>query len=112
MESLLTKHRVTDFEIIGPYKLRVFFEDDTYQEINFRPVLVGRMYSPLKKLSFFNQVCLEADGVLTWPSGVDFSPRHTISLAREIACLVEECQRMEKGVQSKYFFGRITADSF
>ena len=97
MESLLTKHRVTDFEIIGPYRLRVFFEDDTYQEINFRPVLVGRMYSPLKKLSFFNQVCLEADGVLTWPNGVDFSPDTLYHWPEKLPALLKNAREWRRG---------------
>ena len=97
MESLLTKHRVADFEIIGPYRLRVFFEDDTYQEINFRPVLVGRMYSPLKKLSFFNQVCLEADGVLTWPNGVDFSPDTLYHWPEKLPALLKNAREWRRG---------------
>ncbi len=71
MESIL--HSVMSFKVLGPYRLRVFFEDDAHQDIDFRPVLAGRIFSPLKDLSLFNQVSIE-DDLLTWPNGAEFSP--------------------------------------
>jgi hypothetical protein len=34
-------HRVRSFEIAGPYTLRVRFEDEAVQTIDFLPVLAG-----------------------------------------------------------------------
>jgi hypothetical protein len=39
-------------EIVGPYRLRVGFEDATEQVIDFLPVLFGEMYEPLRDLPF------------------------------------------------------------
>jgi hypothetical protein len=68
-------HRVTRFEIVGPYTLRVGFEDGTEQRINFRPVLQGIVFGPLQDLSTFNAVVLDREiSTLTWPNGADFDP--------------------------------------
>ena len=77
MKKCLIKHRVKSFEIIAPYTIKVQFEDDTSQAINFRPILGGRMYLPLRDLEFFNKVFV-SDGLatLTWPNGADFNPDH------------------------------------
>jgi hypothetical protein len=68
-------HRVTRFEIVGPYTLSVGFEDGTEQLINFRPVLQGTVFGPLQDLSTFNAVVLDREiSTLTWPNGADFDP--------------------------------------
>src|SRR5215210_5736910 len=68
-------HRVRSFEIVSPYTLQVRFDDETKQTINFRPVLAGEMYAPLRDLSLFNQVRLDPEvHTLVWPNGADFDP--------------------------------------
>ena len=68
-------HRVARFDIVGPYTLSVSFADGTAQEINFRPVLRGVLFGPLRDLSVFNAVRLDQEvGTLTWPNGADFDP--------------------------------------
>jgi hypothetical protein len=68
-------HRIEHFEILGPYRLRVRFDDDSQQEIDFRPVLEGDVFGPLQDLSVFNAVALDREaGTLTWPNGADFDP--------------------------------------
>ena len=37
-------YRVVFFEIQGPYTLRVCFDDDTEQVIDFRPTLEGELF--------------------------------------------------------------------
>ena len=37
-------HSVRSFEIVGPYTLRVRFEDNRDQTIDFEPILAGEMY--------------------------------------------------------------------
>ena len=66
---------VTSFEIVNDYTLRVMFDDNTEQVIDFEPVLYGEMYSRLRDLSFFNQVKLDEEvHTLVWPNGADFDP--------------------------------------
>jgi len=68
-------HRVIRFEIVGPHTLKVGFEDDTKQRIDFAPVLRGVIFGPLQDLATFNAVVLDPEaGTLTWPNGADFDP--------------------------------------
>ena len=66
---------VTHFEIVRPYVLRVIFNDNSEQTINFEPVLYGELFRPLRDIDFFNQVCLDNEThTLVWPNGADFDP--------------------------------------
>ena len=68
-------HRVISFAIVAPYTLRVGFEDDTLQVIDFQPILAGNFYGPLRDIHFFNQVKLDPEvHTLVWPNGADFDP--------------------------------------
>ncbi len=68
-------YRVRSFEVVSPYTLRVRFDDDTEQTIDFRPVLAGELYGPLRDLELFNQVRIDREvQTLVWPNGADFDP--------------------------------------
>jgi hypothetical protein len=68
-------HRVVSFSIVGPYTLRVTFDDATAQVIDFSPVLAGKLYGPLRDVSLFNRVQIDPEvHTLTWPNGADFDP--------------------------------------
>lgn len=68
-------YRVVSFEIVEPYVLRVVFDDDTEQTIDFRPVLAGELYGPLRDLALFRQVEIDPHfHTLVWPNGADFHP--------------------------------------
>lgn len=68
-------YRVRSFEIVAPYTLRVRFDDNTWQTINFQPILAGELYEPLRDLSLFNQVQIDPEiHTLVWPNGADFDP--------------------------------------
>src|SRR6266404_2487627 len=68
-------YRVVGFEIVAPHTLRVRFDDDTAQIIDFRPVLSGELYSPLNDLNLFNRVRIDPEvHTLVWPNGADFDP--------------------------------------
>ncbi len=67
--------RVVSFEIVAAYILRVCFDDGTSQTINFRPILAGEVYRPLRDLNLFNQVTIDREvRTLVWPNGADFDP--------------------------------------
>lgn len=73
MNHLLVK--VTDFTIVGDYTLRVEFDDNTAQMIDFAPVLHGYYFGPLRDLALFNQVRLDPEiHTLVWPNDADFDP--------------------------------------
>jgi len=46
-------YHITEFEITAPYTLRIKFNDDTEQTIDFEPILHGEIYSPLRDLGLF-----------------------------------------------------------
>ena len=67
--------QVTSVEPIGPYTLRVGFDDRTFQIIDFRPVLQGELYGPLRDPDVFAQVHIDPEvQTLVWPNGADFDP--------------------------------------
>ena len=68
-------HVVKRLEIVGPYRLRIEFEDGVSRTIDFRPVLEGEIYGPLQDLSLFNEVTVDPEiKTLVWPNGADFDP--------------------------------------
>ena len=68
-------YRVRSFEAFAPYTLRVEFDDNTKQTINFQPVLAGDLYGPLHDVFIFNQVRVDLEvHTLVWPNGADFDP--------------------------------------
>lgn len=68
-------HRVIWFRIEGPYILRVRFDDNSEQAIDFRPVLSGDLFGPLRDPATFNAVRLDSEvHTLVWPNGADFDP--------------------------------------
>lgn len=61
--------------MVSPYTLKLRFDDDTEQVINFEPVLRGQLYGPLRDLKLFNQFRLDPEvRTITWPNGADFDP--------------------------------------
>ena len=68
-------YRVESFEIVAPHTLRLTFDDDTQQVIDFKPVLAGEVFGPLKDLALFIQVKIDPEvQTLVWPNGADFDP--------------------------------------
>ena len=68
-------YRVVSFEIVGNYRIRVRFNDETTQVIDFRPVLEGELFGPLMDEVLFNQVRIDSEvHTLVWPNGADFDP--------------------------------------
>jgi hypothetical protein len=68
-------HKVTAFQIVGPYHIRIEFADGLVRTIDFRPILEGEIYGPLRELNQFNSVALDPEvHTLVWPNGADFDP--------------------------------------
>ncbi len=67
--------RVTAFNKVAPFTLRVVFDDGAARIVDFLPVLEGEMYGPLKDGDVFDQVSLDPEAhTLVWPNGADFDP--------------------------------------
>ena len=68
-------YRVEHFDIVGPYTLALRFDDGSSQRIDFRSVLEGEVFGPLRDLKVFNAVELDPTfGTIQWPNGADFDP--------------------------------------
>ena len=66
---------VTGYSIVGPYTLRITFDDCTSKTIDFWPILRGELYGPLRDRALFERVRLDPEiGTLVWPNGADFDP--------------------------------------
>lgn len=62
-------------QIVGPYCIRIVFADGVVRTIDFRPILEGELYGPLRDLDQFNAVSLDPEvHTLVWPNGADFDP--------------------------------------
>ena len=86
-------YRVVGFEVVGPYTLRIEFDDGTEQVIDFRPVLEGALYGPLQDETVFDQVEIDPEAhILVWPNGADFDPETLHDWPK----YAEEMKRMAK----------------
>ena len=89
-------YRVIAFQIVSPYTLRVEFDDQTQQTIDFKPVLGGELFGPLRELSTFNQVQIDPEvRTLVWPNGADFDPETLHDWPRYAQALAERARRWE-----------------
>ena len=96
-------YRVIDFRIVGPYKLRVAFDDETEQVIDFRPVLEGPMYGPLQDVNLFNQVRIDPEvHTLVWPNGADFDPETLHDWPKYAEDLKRMAKQWAKKIASNY----------
>jgi hypothetical protein len=87
-------YKVTNFEIVDDYTIRVEFDDSTEQVINFEPVLYGEIWGPLRDLTLFSQVELDSVAhTLTWPNGADFDPETLRNWPDYVDELVERTQK-------------------
>ncbi|HUZ92788.1 MAG TPA: DUF2442 domain-containing protein [Candidatus Paceibacterota bacterium] len=92
-EDYLIKHSVKAFEIVGPWKLRLTFEDRVEKEVDLKGIDFG-FYAPLAELEYFNKVHLTDDlFTLEWPNGADFNPDTLYYWEERRAGWLEESRR-------------------
>jgi hypothetical protein len=53
--------RIKSFAMVSAYTLRLVFDDELEQVIDFQPVLTGERYGPLRDLRLFNRVRIDPD---------------------------------------------------
>ncbi len=81
---------VVNFEIIDNYTVRVRFDDESEQTIDFEPILLGPLFGQLRDLDLFQQVELDpALGTLVWPNGADIAPDVLYDWPNQVAAIVE-----------------------
>ena len=96
---------VIGFQHVGPYTLHVQFDDGAEQTIDFRPVLHGNLYAPLRDHEFFRQVHIDPDfPTLIWPNGADFDPatlRYWPEYLPHLLEIVEKWKRNEQPIRAE-----------
>src|SRR5260370_922022 len=81
-------YRVQSFQHVAPYTLRIHFDDETEQVIDFEPVLAGKLFRPLRARALFRQVQIDAEThPLVWPNGADFDQTRVCVSASIWTCL-------------------------
>jgi Protein of unknown function (DUF2442) len=89
-------YRVKSFQFVAPYTLRVQFDDQTEQVINFEPVLAGELYRPLRDLALFNQAQIDPEvHTLVWPNGADFDPATLHDWPKQAEALATQARQWE-----------------
>ena len=90
-------YRVRSFRIVGEYMLGVTFDDQTEQVIDFRQVLAGKLFGPLRDLTLFNQVQIDSEvHTLVWPNGADFDPATLHDWPDHVDALVDRARIWER----------------
>src|SRR5216683_846308 len=91
-------HRVKSFEVVGPYRLRIEFADGLVRTIDFRGILEGDLYGPLRDLAAFNAVSLDREvHTIVWPNGADFDPAILHDWPQHEAAMMALAQRWAEG---------------
>ena len=89
-------YRVRSVEIVAPFTLQLQFDDAAERRIDFRPVLAGELFGPLRDVELFNQVRLDPEiHTLVWPNGADFDPATLHDWPSHEAALRALAQRWE-----------------
>ena len=80
MEQLVD---ITAVEVIGPYRLRLTFQDGTVGEVEFTERQWRGVFEPLRDPEYFARVEVDPEaGTITWPNGLDMAPEPLYSEAR------------------------------
>lgn len=67
--------RITSATVLGHYRLRLGFSDDSTREIDLTGELRGPVFEPLTDPDYFAQVQVDDNlGTVVWPNRVDLDP--------------------------------------
>lgn len=66
---------IVEAEVLGPYRIRVVFDDGLEWVVDLEPILYGGMFGPLRDPAFFAQMRLDPEWqTVVWPNDADFDP--------------------------------------
>ncbi|HEY5287682.1 MAG TPA: DUF2442 domain-containing protein [Solirubrobacteraceae bacterium] len=67
--------RVISVDVLGHYKLRLDFSDDSTRDVDLTGELHGPVFEPLADPGYFAQVQVDDQlGTVVWPNGADLDP--------------------------------------
>jgi hypothetical protein len=66
---------VVGVAVIGPYRLRLLFDDGMAGDVDFSSRHWGGVLEPLRDPAFFAQVRVDPEAAtIVWPNGIDMAP--------------------------------------
>lgn len=75
---------ITEVEVIGPYRLRLTFDDGTAGDVDFSAREWRGVFEPLRDPDYFARVTVDSEaGTVRWPNGVDMAPEPLYAAVRE-----------------------------
>jgi len=93
-------HKVISFEHVAPFTLRIIFEDDSEQVIDFKPVLGGEVFGQLLDPALFSTVRIEPNfHTLEWYNGADFNPNLLYDWNKYLPQLIDQTKRWENNLK-------------
>lgn len=66
---------VVGVAVVGPYRLRLLFDDGMVGDVDFSSRQWSGVLEPLRDPSFFAQVRVDPEAAtIVWPDGIDMAP--------------------------------------
>ena len=73
---------ILEAHIVGPYLLRLKFNDGTCKTVDVSSLLAGPVFEPLKDRAYFERMTVDPIcKTVVWPNGADFAPEALHQLA-------------------------------
>ena len=95
-------YRVRSFERLAAYTLRIKFDDGIERTIDFRPILAGELYGPLRDPMVFKQVQIDPEvHTLVWPTGADFDPATLHDWPQHREAFIARARQWESAAESE-----------
>ena len=89
---------VSQGEVCSGTEFVKLLDDRSEQVIDFRPVLSGELFGPLRDPALFCQVRLDPEVLtLVWPNGADFDPATLHDWPDQVKALQAMARRWEAG---------------
>ena len=75
---------IVSAEVVGPYSLRIVFDDGVTRQVNLRPLLWGPVFEPLLDPAYFARVRVDSVcRTVVWPNEADLAPEALYELPDE-----------------------------
>lgn len=83
MVAVEALHDITAVEVVGDFRLRLAFDDQTVGEVDFADRSWPGVLEPLGDPDYFSRVRVDPElGTIAWPNGVDLAPEPLYEEAR------------------------------
>ncbi|HBU08298.1 MAG: hypothetical protein A2Y42_01640 [Omnitrophica WOR_2 bacterium GWB2_45_9] len=78
-------HWIINVSYLDGYKLKLKFENNEYKVVDLQSYLEGKIFEPLKNISYFKSVTLNRDiDTVVWPNNADFSPDFLYEISQPV----------------------------